>query len=113
MVGVLYIYYSCLSNYSCGLAMKCVVLVVTSNLEFYILFCILFSFSGEAEKEYWSLLRGNQDKHKGFKSNRGWWVFILLGFFSLVHWNFPSANYVLKIQFHIVFAFTQHFSLSI
>lgn len=27
--------------------------------------------TGEAEREYWSLLRGNQEKHRGFKGNRG------------------------------------------
>ncbi|XP_050212609.1 la protein 1 [Mercurialis annua] len=27
--------------------------------------------TGEAEKEYWSLLRGNQEKHRGNSSNRG------------------------------------------
>ena len=42
---------------------------------------LLFSFlqlwlksfiSGEAEKEYWSLLRSNQEKHhRDFKGNRG------------------------------------------
>ncbi|WVY90425.1 hypothetical protein V8G54_035939 [Vigna mungo] len=28
--------------------------------------------TGEAEREYWSLLRGNQEKQRGFKNNRGW-----------------------------------------
>ncbi|XP_014503613.1 la protein 1 [Vigna radiata var. radiata] len=27
--------------------------------------------TGEAEREYWSLLRGNQEKQRGFKNNRG------------------------------------------
>ncbi|KAK2661183.1 hypothetical protein Ddye_007716 [Dipteronia dyeriana] len=32
---------------------------------------ILEPITGEAEKEYWSLLRGSQEKHREFKGNRG------------------------------------------
>ncbi|KAJ1396393.1 Winged helix-like DNA-binding domain superfamily [Sesbania bispinosa] len=32
---------------------------------------ILDPVTGEAEREYWSLLRGNQGKHRDYKSNRG------------------------------------------
>lgn len=32
---------------------------------------VLEPVTGEAEKEYWSLLRGNQERHRDFKGNRG------------------------------------------
>ncbi|KAH7574228.1 hypothetical protein ACOSP7_008289 [Xanthoceras sorbifolium] len=32
---------------------------------------VLEPVTGEAEKEYWSLLRGSQEKHREFKGNRG------------------------------------------
>lgn len=42
--------------------------------------------TGEAEKEYWSLLRGNQGKHREFKNKQGRYV---AGFNDALHLTLP------------------------